>query len=465
MLFNSIEFLIFLPLVFLSYWYLVGRNFKNQNVLLLISSYIFYGWWDYRFLALIFLSTIVDYSVAIYITKAKNLKIKKQLKFLSVLFNLGILGVFKYFNFFVDSLKSAFQIHSDYVLTLDIILPVGISFYTFQTMSYTFDVFKNKNNLERNFITFATYVSFFPQLVAGPIERSTNLIPQFSIVRNFSYSKSVDGLRLILWGLFKKVVIADTLAPYVELIFSQHEQMSSGMLWLGAIYFSFQIYCDFSGYSDIAIGTAKLFGIELMSNFKFPYFSKNIAEFWKKWHISLSSWFRDYLYFQLGGSRVSEFITYRNIIIIFLVSGFWHGANWTFLFWGFLHGLLYIPYYLVKRIYKNQRKGTIILNITSIVLNFLIVTVLWVFFRSENLDQAFDYIFRMFTDFTLPDKMRIGILYIALLLFFEYFMKSDERKVLRFNNRNLRLSVYIVLIYLIFLNFNLNPSDFIYFQF
>jgi alginate O-acetyltransferase complex protein AlgI len=314
--------------VFLLYWFVFQRNLRVQNLLLLISSYVFYGWWDYRFLSLIFLSTVVDYFVGLKIHDSKAKKTKKSYLWISILFNLGLLGFFKYFNFFIDSwidLLGAFGYEQGSTWTLNVILPVGISFYTFQTMSYCLDIYHGKLKPTKDFISFASFVSFFPQLVAGPIERASNLLPQILTNRIFKYEQGVQGLRLILYGMFKKVVIADSLAPHVDTIFKNYATLNGGVLLLGLIYFSFQIYCDFSGYSDIAIGTSKLFGFELMSNFKFPYFSRDIGEFWRRWHISLSTWFRDYLYIPLGGSKGGKWISIRNIFIIFIVSGFWHG--------------------------------------------------------------------------------------------------------------------------------------------
>ena len=325
MLFNSFEFLLFLPIVFCLYWFVFNKNLQWQNALVLVASYFFYGWWDWRFLGLIFLSTMVDYFVGLAIDQQEEDNTRKRLLYVSVFFNLGVLGFFKYFNFFIESwqdLLTSIGYESGNTWTLKIILPVGISFYTFQTMSYTIDIYRRNLKPTRDFISFAAFVSFFPQLVAGPIERATNLLLQIEGKRIFKYEQGVDGLRLILWGMFKKVVIADSLAPYVNDIFANYHMYDGGTLWLGAIYFAFQIYCDFSGYSDIAIGTAKLFGFELMTNFKFPYFSRNIGEFWRRWHISLSTWFRDYLYIPLGGSRAGKWKSIRNVFVIFLVSGF-----------------------------------------------------------------------------------------------------------------------------------------------
>jgi alginate O-acetyltransferase complex protein AlgI len=324
MLFNSLDFAIFLPLVFSLYWFVINKNLKFQNLLLVISSYIFYGWWDYRFLSLIFFSTIVDYFVGRKLQNEENRSKRKLLLYCSIIVNLGFLGVFKYYNFFLENFISAFSFFGQEIQgnSLNIILPVGISFYTFQTLSYTIDVYKRKLEPTRDFISFSAFVSFFPQLVAGPIERATNLLPQFYEKRTFNYNNAVDGMRQILWGLFKKIVIADNCAEYANLIFNNSTDYSGITLVLGAIFFTFQIYCDFSGYSDIAIGTSRLFGFNLKQNFAFPYFSRDIAEFWRRWHISLSTWFRDYLYIPLGGSRGSVSMRIRNIFIIFIVSGF-----------------------------------------------------------------------------------------------------------------------------------------------
>ena len=345
MLFNSLEFLLFLPTVFVLYWFVFKNQLRAQNILLLVASYVFYGWWDWRFLSLIIASTFLDYFVALALQKNDSSLKRKYLLGLSLLGNLGMLGFFKYYNFFVESWVEAWAnlgITME-VSTLKIILPVGISFYTFQTLSYTIDVYRKEMQPTKNFIDFAAFVTFFPQLVAGPIERASHLLPQFYKKRLFSYDLAVSGIHLILWGLFKKVVIADSCAIYVNEIFGNYDKLDSLTLLLGSVYFAFQIYGDFSGYSDMAIGFARLFGFNLMLNFNYPYFSRDIAEFWRRWHISLSTWFRDYIYIPLGGSQVGLWFQVRNTFIIFLVSGFWHGANWTFLVWGFLNALYFLP--------------------------------------------------------------------------------------------------------------------------
>ena len=471
MLFNSLDFLVFLPVVFILYWFVFNKSLKAQNILILLSSYVFYGWWDYRFLTLIFLSTFIDYFIGLKMHKQIFRKKQKFYLCISILFNLSILGFFKYYNFFIDSwidLFSSIGYEIKSLWTLSIILPVGISFYTFQTMSYTIDIYRNKLVPTKDFISFASFVSFFPQLVAGPIERATNLLPQIQNIRIFKQEQAVQGLRLILWGMFKKVVVADSLAPSVNHIFSNYELYGGFTLWLGAIYFAFQIYCDFSGYSDIAIGVSKLLGIDLKSNFKFPYFSRNIGEFWRKWHISLSTWFRDYLYIPLGGSKNESIITIRNTFIIFVVSGFWHGANWTFIFWGFYHAVLFLPSLLLK----TNRKfvdSTISENLFfpkfselfQMLTTFLLVTIGWVFFRAENINHAFLYLINMF-DFTQPIIWKSGLFFILLLLFFDWIFRKNE--ILLWENFKYKIFIELILIVLI-ISYAGNSESFIYFQF
>ena len=474
MLFNSVEFLLFLPIVFVLYWFVFDKKLKYQNLLILVSSYVFYGWWDYRFLSLILLSTIVDYFIGIGISNQTSLKNKRILLWCSVLFNLGILGFFKYYNFFVDSwidLFSSFGYDIKSVWTLNIILPVGISFYTFQTMSYTIDIYKENLKPTKDFISFASFVSFFPQLVAGPIERASNLLPQILNKRVFKYEQGVQGLRLILWGMFKKVVIADSLAPMVNDIFDNYQEFSGGTLLLGAIYFSFQIYCDFSGYSDIAIGTSKLFGFELMSNFKFPYFSRNIGEFWRRWHISLSTWFRDYLYIPLGGSQKGKWKSIRNVFIIFVVSGFWHGANWTFIIWGVYHAILFIPSFIVK----NNRKflNSVIAEKTFIpslkeflqaATTFLLVTIGWVFFRSDSVSDALVYLHKIICISNFNLMWVRGIPYVVFIIMLDFVYRKNERAIY-LSNKNTYLSNCIFLIAVFWWYFKNITGEFIYFKF
>ena len=476
MLFNSIEFLLFLPTIFILYWFVFNKNLKYQNSLILASSYVFYGWWDHRFLSLIFLSTIVDYVIGLSISNQSSKKKQKLLLWGSVLFNLSVLGFFKYYNFFVDSwveLFSSVGYEIKSVWTLNIILPVGISFYTFQTMSYTIDIYRKKLEPTKDFISFASFVSFFPQLVAGPIERASNLLPQILKKREFQHDQVIQGLKLILWGLFKKVVIADSLAPIVDDIFSNYQDFGGGTLWLGAIYFSFQIYCDFSGYSDIAIGTSKLFGFELMSNFKFPYFSRNIGEFWRRWHISLSTWFRDYLYIPLGGSQEGKWKSIRNIFIIFLVSGFWHGANWTFIFWGLFHSILFLPTFMFNK-NRNYTSSIIAANtllpslkeFISVGTTFLLVTIGWVFFRSESIGDSFSYLTSMISNINIVTHLSPKIsFYILVLVLVDWTQRFDERNLFVTFPKLIFKIFVIICVFLILINFKKESQQFIYFDF
>lgn len=424
MLFNSLNYAIFLPIVFVLYWFVAKNNYKWQNFLLLISSYFFYACWDWRFLFLLVFSTILDYYTGIKMAEAKTQKLKKFWFWLSVGINLGFLGVFKYYNFFAESFAeslSALGISVNFY-TLKVILPVGISFYTFHGLSYVIDIYNNKIKPEKNFIDYSVFVSFFPLLVAGPIERATHLLPQIQKKRDFNKAKAVDGLRQILWGLFKKVVIADNCAELANAIFNNHEDYNPTALFLGAVAFSLQIYGDFSGYSDIALGTARLFGVELLKNFSFPYFSRNIAEFWRRWHISLSTWFRDYLYIPLGGSKGSLWLKVRNTFIIFLVSGFWHGANWTFIFWGFINALFILP----SIVFSTNRKNLDVVaqdkilptvkEFLQVLLTFILATFCWIFFRAENLTHAFSYISGFFRN-TFLDKPNITINWVLYFVF------------------------------------------------
>ena len=413
MLFNSISFALFLPVVFILYWFVTAKSLKWQNILLLVSSYFFYACWDYRFLFLLIFSTILDFYTGIKISESNNNTSKKFWFWTSISINLGFLGVLKYYNFFAISFSDAITtlgFKCD-VTTLNVILPIGISFYTFHGLSYVIDIYKEKIKPTKNFIDYSVFVSFFPLLVAGPIERATHLLPQIQAKRNFEYTKAVDGLRQILWGLFKKVVIADNCAEYADLIFNNSSNYSGSTLVLGAVFFAFQIYGDFSGYSDIALGTARLFGIDLLKNFSFPYFSRDIAEFWRRWHISLSSWFKDYLYIPLGGSKGGTWLKLRNTFIIFLVSGFWHGGNWTFIAWGALHALFFLPLLLFN---KNRShidsvaKGKMLPSLkefSRMLLTFLLVVLAWVFFRADSMHQAINYISHIFTSalFKIPE--------------------------------------------------------------
>ncbi|RIV42157.1 MBOAT family O-acyltransferase [Flagellimonas pelagia] len=485
MLFNSVEYLIFLPIVFFAYW-AIGKfgNLKSQNGLLLIASYFFYGLWDWRFLFLILASTVVDYLVGLAIHQKQSQQKKgKLLLWCSIVFNISLLGFFKYYNFFVESfidMVSLFGYTIKSTWTLKIILPVGISFYTFQTMSYSLDIYYKRIKPTRSFLNFATFVAFFPQLVAGPIERASNLLGQITNKRSFNYLQATEGLKLVLWGLFKKMVIADGIAPIVDDIFANYDNFSASTLIMGVTFFSFQVYGDFSGYSDIAIGTSKLFGIELMSNFKFPNFSRNVAEYWQRWHVSLSTWFRHYLYIPLGGSRGSKLQSIRNISIIFLVSGFWHGANWTFIFWGGFHALAYIPVFLMGRntIYKDSvvAQNTFLptfKEMGQLILTFAIVTFSRIFFRSESLQNSFAFIKRLFTQFHWeeyhhPMGYRMIDYFVLLVLFvvYEYIIRKDERSPFKFKYRAVRFCVYTLVVFCILLFYDDGVDrSFIYFQF
>ena len=441
MLFNSIEFLLFLPLVFVLYWFVLNRSIKAQNVLLLVASYFFYGWWDYRFLALIGLSTIVDYFVGLALEKEGNLKLRKLLVATSLTVNLGMLGFFKYYNFFIESWVEAWatlgvEMHAS---TLQIILPIGISFYTFQTLSYTFDIYRNKLKPTANFINFAAFVAFFPQLIAGPIERAANLLPQISVKRVFNFERAISGFHLILWGLFKKIVIADSCATYVNTIFDNYQDMNSMTLLLGVVYFSFQIYGDFSGYTDIATGTARLFGFELSRNFNHPYFSRDIAEYWRRWHITLFSWFRDYVYIPLGGSRGSKANQIRNVFIVFFIGGLWHGANWNMVVYSLLHAVFFLPLLLRKKNRKNLdqvAKNTTLPSfkeLLQIILTFSLVSLARVVFRADSIPIALGYYKQIFFNFGFDiqhlviDRYSVEILVLlGLFVLIEWFNRKYE---------------------------------------
>jgi len=475
MLFNSPEFLLFLPIVFGLYWFVVQRNLKAQNVLLLVASYVFYGWWDWRFLGLIAFSTVVDFFVGIRVAEASEKHIKKRWMAVSLLVNLGLLAYFKYANFFIESWVDAWgamgvTMHAS---SLQVILPVGISFYTFQTLSYSIDIYRGTLKPTRSLVNFAAFVSFFPQLVAGPIERASRLLPQIENRREFTYEEGVAGLRLILWGMFKKVVVADTCAIYANDIFANYTEYSGPTLMLGAVYFAFQIYGDFSGYSDIAIGTAKLFGIQLMTNFKTPYFSRDIAEFWRRWHISLSTWFRDYLYIPLGGSRVGKWKAVRNVFIIFLVSGFWHGANWTFIVWGGIHACLFLPLLLrgTNRRYTSETIGEgrwlpTGRELLGVAWTFTMVCVAWVFFRAESVGDAFNYIGAFAQDGAAKFKGIGAIPPLGFLVLDAFARDSDAYGPFHSWPNWVQTGAFAVLVFFIFLcGISYQSQQFIYFQF
>lgn len=478
MLFNSLAFAYFLPIVFIIYWLIADKRLVYQNFLLLTASYFFYACWDWRFLFLLMFSTLLDYLTGIQIEKPKN-KMKARFWFwLSISVNLGFLGGFKYYNFFAESFASLLHELGMHINpgTLNVILPVGISFYTFHGLSYIIDIYNKRIRSERNLIDYAVFVSFFPLLVAGPIERATHLLPQIKQERIFNYSYAVDGLRQILWGLFKKIVIADNCAEYANLIFNHSGEYYGSTLLLGAIFFTFQIYGDFSGYSDIAIGTAKLFGIELLRNFAYPYFSRDIAEFWRRWHISLSTWFRDYLYIPLGGSKGSDLVKIRNTFIIFIVSGFWHGANWTFIFWGFLNAIYFLPLLLLK---KNRSNLDIVAmgkhlptfkEFVSIAITFGLTVIAWIFFRADSLPHAFSYLFGMLSGSMLlkPQVFPIWLILLVCTFILIEWKGREHSFALATIGKNwpkfLRWSFYYSLILLI-IYLGGQQQQFIYFQF
>ena len=480
MLFNSIEFAVFLPIVFFLYWFVFNRNLKLQNFFVVVVSYVFYGWWDWRFLFLIAFTSFCSWYSGLLIERYKNEHKKaKMISILNIVLNLLILGVFKYYDFFVTSFANLFLGGKTDGLLLKIILPVGISFYTFQALSYSIDVYRGKMEPTKDIIQFFAFVSFFPQLVAGPIERATNLLPQFAKPRRFDYDDAVDGMRQMLWGLFKKMVVADNCAFYVNQVFSDYSLYSGSTLLLAAVFFTFQIYCDFSGYSDIAIGVAKLFGIRLMRNFNVPYFSRDIAEFWRRWHISLTTWFRDYVYIPLGGSRVSSAKVIRNTFVIFLLSGLWHGANWTFIVWGAYHALLFLPLILTgkNRKYTNQvaegRSLPSLKEMCQMSITFMLVVIGWILFRADSIEQAWGYLLGIFNKslFTAPwlhlrSYYLPVLLSILVLLIVEWVQRGKEHA---FDLRGIKSHVlkYFIYLLVVIALFWLGgqAETFIYFQF
>ncbi|MDL2223453.1 MBOAT family protein [Bacteroidales bacterium OttesenSCG-928-M11] len=489
MLFNSLDFAIFLPIVFLLYWFVFNKNLKIQNFFVVVASYIFYGWWDWRFLLLMGFTTLASWVSGVLILEIRKKQKEPQKEKLyskivtisNIVLNLGILCYYKYFNFFIEAFVDAFSLFGKElnIHTLKIILPVGISFYTFQALSYTIDIYKKKLEPTRDIVSFFAFVSFFPQLVAGPIERATNLLPQFFKKRHFEYDQAVDGMRQILWGLFKKMAIADNCAVCVDHIFNNYEALPGSTLVLGAFFFSIQIYCDFSGYSDIAIGTARLFGFNLMRNFAFPYFSRDIAEFWRRWHISLTTWFRDYIYIPLGGSRVSKSKVIRNTFIVYLVSGFWHGANWTFIAWGLINAIYFLPLLLRGKNRKNleivayNRALPSLKELGQMLLTFALAMFAWIFFRADSITQAVYYIKGMFNSSLLsfPENgFYVGsfiLVLVPIFFVFEWIGRRDQFAIQTIGfgwKRGWRWLLYLVIIMLIF-NYGGAEAPFIYFQF
>lgn len=483
MIFNSLEFALFLPIFFVIYWLLKG-SLKVQNLFVVAASYIFYGWWDWRFLILIAFTSFCSYYSGILIEYVRlkdenkeefSPRLSRTITVVNIVINLLILGLFKYYNFFVDSFCSLIPSLREDELLLHLILPVGISFYTFQALSYSIDVYKKKIEPTHDLIAFLAFVSFFPQLVAGPIERATNLLPQFTKQRRFDYAEAVIGMRLILWGLFKKMIIADRCAWYVDDVWADYGNQSASSLALAAILFSFQIYGDFSGYSDVAIGTSKLFGIRLMRNFNVPYFSRDIAEFWRRWHISLTTWFRDYIYIPLGGSRVSKIKVVRNTFVIFLVSGLWHGANWTYVIWGAFHALLFLPMILLG---KNRKHIEVVASysllpsakeLVQIFATFLLVCLGWIIFRAPSIGDALMFIKGLFSIslFTLPEIIPfVTLLLVFMMLVIEWISRksSYEFDISWIKKRWIRWCLYYIIIFIIFF-YAVESKPFIYFQF
>lgn len=471
MLFNSIEFLIFLPIVFAIYWAL-QKHLRWQNAFVLAASYLFYGWWDWRFLILIAFTSFLSWESGFQMIKRPGRK--KLLVVLNVVVNLLILGIFKYYNFFVSSFAALFPSSGADRVLLDMILPVGISFYTFQALSYSIDVYRGTIQPTKDPVQFFAYVSFFPQLVAGPIERATNLLPQFEKQRQFDYETAVDGIRQMLWGFFKKLVVADNCASIVDSVWGDYASQGGSTLFVVAVLFSIQIYGDFSGYSDIAIGTAKLFGIRLKKNFDNPYFSRDIAEFWRRWHISLTTWFRDYIYIPLGGSRVEKWKVIRNTFIIFLVSGLWHGANWTFVAWGAYHALLFLPLILLG---KNRRyrdvvaKGRMLPSVAELLqmgMTFVLAAVGWIIFRAENFGQAIDYFCRMCgpSIFSMPNLPKKAVVFIVIMLIVEWLNRerSHPFDLSGIHSHVVKYAFYLGIMVMIFVYGGFNET-FIYFQF
>ena len=490
MLFNSIDFAIFFPIVFVLYW-LVAKQLTLRNSLILVASYTFYGWWDWRFLFLIAISTIVDFIVGQKIYQAENKSQRKYLLLISLAVNLGFLFYFKYTNFFIETFVDSFRLFGEKIeaSTLDIILPVGISFYTFQTLSYTIDIYRKQIKPTNNLLAFSAFVSFFPQLVAGPIERAKHLLPQFFTIHKFNYKLVKSGLLLIAFGLFKKMVIADRAAIYVNEVYNNVDDYGGVGYAYATLLFAFQIYCDFSGYSDIAIGLGRTLGFDLMKNFDRPYISKSLTEYWRRWHISLSTWFRDYLYIPLGGSRKSGWRTYSNIFIVFVVSGLWHGAAMTFVIWGAIHGIILM---IEKATFKTRKRifgqlGLLKKNLSNHfffgLIIFVIVCIAWIFFRANSLSDALKVFYGIFNDFDAgnifkketyligfkPNEFKVLILSILGLYVLEYlnFRKGlinllDEQSII------FRWSVYmsIVLVIIIFGVYgDRDIQEFIYFQF
>ncbi|HFA51833.1 MAG TPA: MBOAT family protein [Bacteroidetes bacterium] len=475
MIFNSLTFLVFIALFIPLYFSLKGRA---RLLWALAGSYLFYGWWDWRFLGLIAISTMVDFVLGSMMEKENEEAKRKRLLLMSMMLNLGLLGFFKYFNFFTESFITMLQgfglepsIH-----TLKIILPVGISFYTFQSMSYTIDIYRRELKAEPDFVKFATFVAFWPQLVAGPIVRASDFLPQFQKDHDFKWERFTTGTAQILWGFFKKVAVADSLAPIVDQCWAEPMAFTSVNLWIAVVFYSFQIYCDFSGYSDIAIGFARILGFDFPQNFRTPYFSKNFSEFWRRWHISLSSWLRDYLYISLGGNRKGKLMTYRNNMLTMLLGGLWHGANWTFVFWGFLHGL-----YLIAQRFLGRPFGQLMNALrfpkplkggVNIMLVYFFTCFAWIFFRSPDFGIATDVInnmagFEGFNYVSIMNKFLVikGIMVIGFLLAVELTDIKWNWAGVVLKNPVFRVASFALLLWMIAFFGTFGSNAFIYFQF
>ena len=475
MVFNSLTFLIFFSLFLPTYFLLRGRW---RMWLCLVASYIFYGWWDVRFLSLVLFTTTLDYSLGVLIDATDDARKRRRLLLVSVASNLTFLGFFKYFNFFADSFATMLRAGGVEVgwHTLHIILPIGISFYTFQSMSYTIDVYKKEIKPERDFFRFATFVALFPQLVAGPIVRARHFLPQFQEDKKFEWRRIEEGTAQILWGFFKKVAIADSLAPFVDQVFAAPQAFGSLHLIIGVIFYSFQIYCDFSGYSNIACGIAQMMGFDFPWNFRTPYFSRNFSEFWTRWHISLSSWLRDYLYIPLGGNKGGKFMTYRNNMLTMLIGGLWHGANWTFVFWGFLHGLYLIVQRLTGRSFGKVlaflRMPKILRGAIDISLVYFFTCFAWIFFRASSFGVAADMLrgigsFDGLSWSAVSNKFQViqGFVSIALLLTAEITHQFFNWQQLTVRQPVFRIAAFAVVFWLIEIFGSFNADSFIYFQF
>jgi len=481
MLFNSPAYAVFLPIVFLLYWFVFNKNQRSQNLFIVLASFFFYGWCDWRFLFLISFTAACSFMAGLLIEKYRgDTGRARAISTLNIVINLLILGVFKYYDFFASSFAEAFLGGRSDRLLLHLALPVGISFYTFKALSYSIEVYRGKLEPTHDVVQFFAFVCFFPQLLAGPIDRATTLLPQFAKPRTFDYETGVEGMRQILWGLFKKVVVADNCALFVDQVFSNYQTQSGSTLFLAAIFFSFQIYGDFSGYSDMAIGSGKLLGIKMMRNFNVPYFSRNIAEFWRRWHISLTSWFRDYVYIPMGGSRCAKWKIVRNTFIVFLLSGLWHGANWTFIAWGAYHALLFLPLILMgkNRKYRDTvAEGKLLPSVWEfgqMLVTFVLVLFGWILFRSDSIGDAWVYFSRMirwgtlrasYRFFTLPE-IRFYAVSVLVMLGVEWIWRDGRHSlsVLLSRNKPVRWCFYVMCGLCVFL-FRQDASAFIYFQF